>query len=137
MFWLSMKFYFFQTYTPQWLSLIRGSEYNFVFHGPAFSDSQWLALLYTNLKCSSSKLVYPDWYSRRDASTPCLPLVFSFIQWILDGFQELGIQDLHLCSLSLSLDGAELPQPQESYQQLHHLSLITGFSSGFFPGKVF
>jgi hypothetical protein len=63
--------------------------------------------------------------------------VFSFIQWIPDGFQELGIQELHLCSLSLSLDGAELPQPQESYQQLHHLSLVTGFSTGFLLGKVF
>jgi hypothetical protein len=64
-------------------------------------------------------------------------LVSSFIQWIPDGFQESVIQDLHLGSLSLSLDGAELPQPQESYQQLHHLSLVTGFSTGLLLGKVF
>ena len=64
-------------------------------------------------------------------------LLGSFIQWIPDGFQELGIQDLHLCSFSLSLDGTELPQSQSSYQQLHLLSLVTGFSTGFLLGKVF
>ena len=82
----------FQTYIPQWLSLMRGSGYTFVFHGFAFSDSQWLSSTLAFSVILQSWLIQYilyilqwDWYSRQADPPPpvyhlCLqaPLLGSF-----------------------------------------------------------